>query len=137
MFGRMNESYLRTALHRQLAADFVDIADQVRIRPNLANNRPANFYFIADHLALNPQTSALVAVEGKLSPSATLTANQTAGYPLLRQNGGTVVSRNMTLYPYGTSLPRTPAFRAEPTINLRTDPRPHGQDVSFRMVTLE
>jgi len=56
-----------------LADNYDNVADQVRIRPNLDNGKLADFYFIADHLAGNRQTSGIVAIDGKLSPSAPLT----------------------------------------------------------------
>lgn len=136
-FGRLSEDYLRTALQRQLATEFDDVADQVRIRPNLANGEPADFYFIADHLARTPQTGITVAIEGKLSASATLTAHQQAGYKLLAKYGGRVISRNKRNYPHGTNLKATPAMRAEPTIDLKTTPRPQGQDVDFNLVPIQ
>ncbi|MGH2775858.1 MAG: hypothetical protein ACRDJT_10580 [Actinomycetota bacterium] len=133
VYGALNEVYLREALRRQLAADFDMVSDQVRIRPNLANGQPAKFYFIADHLAHVPGTSNHMAIEGKLTEKAGLTPNQSSGYPLLERYGGTVISRNVHQYPYGTVLPPTSSVRAEPTVDLKTTPRPAGQDIIFRL----
>jgi len=130
-FGLLNEAYLRTALRVQLADNYDNVADQARIRPSVDNGKPADFYFIADHLARNRQTGGIVAIEGKLKPSAPFTKPQQIGSPLFVHNGGTVISRNAPEYPYGTHLPPSPVVRAEPTVNLETTPRPQGKDIDF------
>jgi len=53
------------------------------------------------------------------------------------RNGGTVISRDAPEYPYGTHLPLSPAVRAEPTVNLKTTPRPQGKDIDFKFEPIE
>ncbi len=136
VYGRMNEAYLRGALNTKLSNDYDKVGEQVRIRPNLANGKPADFYFIADYLARTRQTGRFVNIDAKLTPSATLSPNQTSGYPLLSKYGGKVESRNSVNYPYGTVLPPTPAFRAEPTVNLKNTVRPKGTDIDFKITAI-
>lgn len=135
--GRLTEAYLRRTLDKELRDRFTDVADQVRIQPNKPDGKPADFHFIADHLARSPGTGGHVALDAKLSPTSTLTHNQTIGYPMLRQYGGTVISRNQPQYPYGTRLAPSPTLRAEPKVDLKTTPRPPGTEIEFKFDPIE
>jgi hypothetical protein len=135
--GRLNEEYLRQALRGKLAAEFDDLAHQVRIRPNKPDGKPADFYFIADHLGRSKGGGGIVAIDGKLTPSSPLTNPQAIGYPMLGRNGGTVISKNQPRYPHGTKIPPSPALRAEPTVDLWTTPRPPGGEIEFKLEPID
>ena len=135
--GRLNEAYLRGTLETKLNNEYDNVADQVWVRPNRDDGKPADFYFIPDHLAGDRATGKVVAIDGKFGPSADLTNRQAIGYPMLARNGGTVMSRNQPLYPYGTKLPPTQALRAEPTVNLWTTPQPPQGQIDFTFTPIK
>jgi hypothetical protein len=120
VFGQVAEEYGNQYLRR----NFQGVADQVRIRPLLDNGQPADFYFIADNLATDPATGAVVAFDSKLSSSAPTTPNQAIGYPLLGRNGGIVESlgREGVGFPPGHPLPPTQVYKVQPLADLRFEP---------------
>jgi len=133
-FGRYAEQELRTDLRRRLITRYSNVGDQIRIRPRLPNGELADFYFIADHVTR--RGAGFLAIDAKLTARAGLTANQAAGYRLLEQYGGVVVSRKAgPFYPHNMVLPPTPGFIATPAINLRTTARPPG-GVPFDMTPI-
>jgi hypothetical protein len=67
-----------------------NFVEEVSIRPNTATGQ-ASFKIRADGLGTNPDTLMIDLLEAKGSATAPLTKNQTSGFPLLEQYGGTIV----------------------------------------------
>jgi hypothetical protein len=120
-----------TEVHLQgdLAKRFARIARQVRIRPNRSDGKPADFYFIADYVVTDE--TGFAAIDAKLTKYSPLTHLQEIGYPMLRDNGGTVESRIAEGLPYGTPLPKgTRAQIAVPNLVIGKERAP-AEGVTF------
>jgi hypothetical protein len=117
VYGRLGEVYAEAFVR----ARFTEVGVRVRIRPLLSNGQPADFYFEADFLGRVPGSNEIVGFDSKTG-GADLTPNQASGYPLLRQNGGIIESRNQPNYPYGQELPPTQSFEIRPNADLRVSP---------------
>lgn len=81
--------------------------EELSIKPNTADG-PADFRVRLDGIGEDPATGSVVLTDAKSSVTAGFTPNQTVGYPLIEQYGGTVVGANGgNIYPAGTSIPPT------------------------------
>ncbi|WP_229477319.1 RHS repeat-associated core domain-containing protein [Massilia rubra] len=80
-----------------------NVQEQVYIRPLDAAGKPVNYRVIADN-TIGPAKAPSKIIDSKGSPSAGLTTNQKAGYPLIRNNGGIIESGPGA----GTIIPPTP-----------------------------
>lgn len=82
-----------------------NFTEEVSIVPNTATG-PAPFRIRIDGLGTNPETNTIDLLEAKGSETAPLTTNQSKGFPLIEQHGGTIVGGNGgASYPAGTPIP--------------------------------
>lgn len=83
-------------------AGHTNIAEQVTVKPNGMDKKVR-----LDNVST--QNGQIKLTDAKASETAPLTSNQKAGYPLLEQNGGTVVGNKGAAqgYPAGTKIPPT------------------------------
>ncbi|WP_443751346.1 hypothetical protein [Asticcacaulis solisilvae] len=103
-------------------ADTLDnFVEEVSIRPNTSTGT-APFKIRVDGLGTNPDTLAIDLLEAKGSATAPLTPNQTNGFPLVEQYGGTIVgTKGGVNYPAGTVIPPKTEVRI-----IRPDDLPKG-----------
>ncbi len=90
-----------------LEATQTGVAEQVSVRPYDQSGNPTDYRVRLDAMGRD-DTGALRLTDFKSSPTAGLTPNQAAGYPLLEQYGGKVVGNSGgTDYPAGFPIPPT------------------------------
>jgi len=78
-----------------------NVQKQVTIKPN----NPGTKNVKVD--AVSTKNGKIKLTEAKSSKTAPLTKNQKAGYPAIKNNGGTVVGKGKPGYPGGTKIPPT------------------------------
>jgi RHS repeat-associated protein len=85
-----------------------DIETEVSVQPLLPDGTPAGYMVRLDAVGMDNDTGDVDITEFKSSATAPLTPNQSAGFPLIEQNGAVVVGNGGgDTYPAGTVLPPT------------------------------